>query len=165
MGRGWWLLGLAVFLPGCAKENPMDLRCTLEIAASLPAGAPATLTFRLENAGSDPVSLLPWQTPLEGIKAPMLSISHDRQMLAYQGPMVKRAAPGPDAYITLAPGETREAQVDIGLAWDLEAPGPYWLRYDGGLMDVRRGAPPARGDVLQPAPLVCNDLKFMRENP
>src|SRR5688572_1369763 len=92
---------LAVLTPACAKEQPVHIQCELSIAKSLRDAQPAELAFTLTNAGEEVVHVLNWQTPFEGIRAPMFTVVRDGVEVEYRGVMVKRGAPRKEDYLTL----------------------------------------------------------------
>lgn len=141
-----------------------QLDCELEIARTLAASDKAELTFALRNASRQPVQVLTWQTPFEGVRNPMLTIKLDAVEVEYRGVMVKRAAPRADSYLTLQPGERREAKIDLATGWDVSAPGTYTIEYTGELLDVVSGkdsAPRSSGEMKSLA-LSCPAVTFTR---
>jgi hypothetical protein len=149
----------------CAQERPMQVRCELKIAPRLSATEKAELTFRLLNVGTQPLHLLNWQTPFEGITAPTFTIRRDGVEIAYDGMMVKRGAPAPESYVGLQPGARRQATVDLARGWDVARPGTYTVEYTGKLLDVVAGAARQRrlGD-LTPVALRCPPVRFERRS-
>jgi peptidyl-Lys metalloendopeptidase len=155
-------LGLAT---ACAKEQPMRLRCELNMAKTLAPAQPATLVFALTNTGRDALQILNWQTPFEGIRAPMFTVSRDGVELDYRGIMLKRAAPSAQDYFKLGPGERRQASIELAQGWDVTAPGKYTVEYAAQLFDVIAGeaiAPSVPG-AFNPVELDCANLAFVRQ--
>jgi len=141
-----------------------QLVCELEIAPTLAAGDQAELRFALTNSSGQPMQILTWQTPFEGVRNPMLTLERDAAEVEYRGMMVKRGAPDATSYLALQPGERREAKIDLGMGWDVSAPGTYIVRYTSELMDVVVGpgpAPRASGE-MQPLALQCPAVTFKR---
>jgi hypothetical protein len=97
--------------------------------------------FTLRNRSARPVSVLTWQTPLEGLLGDVFRVRKDGgEPLPYRGPMVKRGDPDADDYVRLAPGAEATEEVDVALAYDLTSPGRYAISFRGLLMDI---APPS----------------------
>ena len=141
----------------------MQLRCELRIAAVLNVSEKAALTFSLINAGSQPLQVLSWQTPFEGIAAPMFTVERNGAVVDYRGRMVKRGAPTLESYVALQPGERRQATVDLADGWDVAMAGTYTVEYIGELLDVVSGAVQQRSlDDLKPMPLRCTPVTFKR---
>lgn len=140
-------LGLAASLaaPSAhADVPPPALRCTLQAPATVPAGGPAPLTFTLVNEGAVPLRVLRWGTPWEGRwTAAFVSASRDGRPMAYAGPAVKRADPGPDAYLAIAPGASVAGTADLAQPFDLSIPGTVSVTVHLRLHDVIAGDAPA----------------------
>ena len=142
----------------------MPILCELSVPKTLQGAQPAELVFTLKNAGSDVVQILNWQTPFEGIKAPMFDITRDGAAVEYGGRMLKRAAPKKEEYLVLKPGEQMQARINLADAWDVAPPGRYTVEYAAELFDVIEGAASApRGlDDLNAVPLSCKAVSFSR---
>lgn len=56
------------------------------------------LLFRLSNSTSQPLYVLTWHTPLEGLLNRCLEVSRDGTELSYRGEMMKRGAPVASSY-------------------------------------------------------------------
>jgi len=157
-------IALTALSSACAKEQPVRIQCELSIAKLLQASQPAELVFTLTNAGEGIVQVLNWQTPFEGIKAPMFNVLRDGAEVEYRGPMVKRGAPGKENYLTLKPGERRQAKINLADAWDVDAPGKYTVQYAAHLFDVVASpvsAPRSFDDFNEVTPS-CNSVAFTR---
>ncbi|MFP5285099.1 MAG: M35 family metallo-endopeptidase, partial [Thermoanaerobaculia bacterium] len=123
--------------PLAAQEGAEAVEARLEAAPPQAAGA-ASITFTLTNRGDRPVSVLKWHTPLEGIRNDIFRILHEGERVPYVGPMVKRGQPTAEDFVTLAPGETVSAVVDLGAVYAFPEPGRYEVRYDPDLQGVSR---------------------------
>ena len=93
---------ISSFLIGCFADTTMhqkthstDLQAGLRpVVETINPGDRAELLFFLENVSAQPVSLLPWNTPLEGeLTADIFDVSAGDVSLPYQGILIKRAAP------------------------------------------------------------------------
>jgi peptidyl-Lys metalloendopeptidase len=142
----------------------MRIRCELSTPKSLTGAQAAELVFTLTNAGDDVVQILAWQTPFEGTKAPLFTVTRDGVSVEYQGPMLKRGAPRKDHYLTLKPGERQQAKINLADGWDVEAPGKYTVEYSAQLFDVIAGSTPAPRslDDFKPVTPSCNSVTFTR---
>ena len=69
----------------------------------------------------------------EGILGEIFDIQWQGQPLQYEGPMVKRAAPGGEDWLLLEAGDVLSATVDISEAWNLARPGDYQLQLRNGI--------------------------------
>ncbi|MDY7230556.1 protease [Hyalangium rubrum] len=119
-----------------AAPMAVTLECEMSVAPRLRVGEPVELKFKLRNATSEPLSVLTWQTPLEGLFNKYLKVTRDGAEVSFSGPTMKRGDPGADAYVTLEPGAAKEATVEISLAYDFTQPGNYRIEFRNHLMDV-----------------------------
>jgi hypothetical protein len=133
------------------------LDCALSVPPSVRAGEPVQLRFQLTNGTSKPLYVLTWRTPLEGLWGNDFQITRDGTEIPYQGPMRKRGDPRAEDYVTLAPGASVDASVELSLAYDMSQPGRYHIEFPGPLMDVARKQEdvPRSLDQLQPMPVSC----------
>jgi peptidyl-Lys metalloendopeptidase len=53
------------------------LECELSVPARLRAGEPVPLSFRLTNRSAQPLAVLTWHTPLEGLLSNALEVTRD----------------------------------------------------------------------------------------
>jgi len=146
--RPWKLwLGGAVLLPllaACASEagtpaegdtestrEALDIdlnQVTAAVSATktaFKAGEGAEVTVTLTNTASHAVRLLRWQTPVDGVKAPLFEVTRDGEIVDYTGRIYKRAAPTANDYLTLRPGESITSTVDLSDAYDFPTSGNY----------------------------------------
>ena len=141
----------------------LALECLLEGAAVQPAGGPVLLRFRLRNHGRQPVAVLDWHTPLEGLLADIFTIrpASGGAALRYTGPLVKRGDPEADEYVEIPPGGEASAEVDLALAYDLSRPERYTVAFSGPLRDVTSPAsvPRPRGRHV-PLPVKCPQIEI-----
>jgi hypothetical protein len=111
------------------------LKCALSVAPQSKVGEPVKVTFRLTNTSAQPLYVLDWRTPLEGLKSSCLEISRAGAEIPYQGPMFKRGNPGADDYVEIAPGATVENTIEAQLAYDFSQPGTYRIAFPGPVLD------------------------------
>ena len=113
--------------------------------------------FKLTNRSAQPVWVLKWQTPLEGILGTVFQVTRDGQEVEYQGPMVKRRAPSASSYEAIAPGATVENRVEVTQAYDFKKPGTYRITFRDELMDVatRQEDVPRPGGDYKSTPVKC----------
>jgi hypothetical protein len=112
------------------------LDCALSAPATVKAGEPVEVVFRLSNPTSKPLYVLDWHTPLEGLLNDIFEVTRDGTDVPYAGPMLKRGPPQADDYVTVAPGASVEGRVEVSLAYDLRQPGRYRIAFRNRLMDV-----------------------------
>jgi hypothetical protein len=113
-----------------------SLECAMSVSPRGRVGEPVELVFRLRNPTAQPLYVLNWHTPLEGLLSNCLKVTRDGVEIPYQGPMFKRGDPDADSYVTLAPGGSAEEKIEASLAYDFSQPGTYRIEFRGPLMDV-----------------------------
>jgi hypothetical protein len=113
-----------------------SLGCTMSVAPRLRVGEPVELRFQLSNPTAQPLYVLNWHTPLEGLLSNCLKVTRSGTEIPYQGPMFKRGDPDAESYVSLAPGASTEATIEASLAYDFQQPGSYRIEFRGPLMDV-----------------------------
>ncbi|HZI03138.1 MAG TPA: protease [Archangium sp.] len=146
--------------PEPQKENPAmaaTLECVVSVPPSVRAGEPVELRFQLTNRTAQPLYVLKWRTPLEGLMGKDFQVTRDGTEVDFKGRMVKRGNPSAEAYLTLAPGASADARVDLSQAYDMTKPGRYRIEFNGELMDVveKQAEVPRSLEQLQPRPVSC----------
>jgi hypothetical protein len=87
---------------------------------------------RVTNTSQKSQRFCNYHTPFEGFRNNFISITDAQgNEVPYRGMMAKRAAPTRDDYLTLAPGKSEEARVDLRDAYALP-PGRYTVHFTGG---------------------------------
>ena len=142
------LLGLSALGSACASSNgevvvkedkpaaEASLACELSAPASVRSGEPVGVKLRLMNRTSQPVYVLGWRTPFEGLFGNDWQVTLNGAEIPYKGPMAKRGDPEADDYVPIAAGGVAEAEVDVSLAYLMKEPGRYKIALRGPLMDV-----------------------------
>jgi peptidyl-Lys metalloendopeptidase len=153
---------LAIDSAPCMKPaaDVRPLECRIESIEPLVAGGPAVIRFQLTNPTAAPLWVLRWNTPFEGWRGTIFSVSFRGTELPYQGPMVKRGDPGREEYLEIPARESVSATVDLAEVYDIEAPGEYRVEVEGGLQDVANAAAavPRPRDRQQPMELRCQGI-------
>jgi len=106
-----------------------ELEAVLAIPQTVRAGEAVSLTFTLVNHGRDPLYVLTWYTPLEGIAGEIFQVERDGRPLPYEGILAMRGDPGPESYVLLPPGGSVTATVDLARAFDFSQPGAYTVTF------------------------------------
>ena len=89
------------------------------------------VTVTLTNTGTAPERILKARTPFGPAEFALFDITRDGQPVRYLGREVKRAVPRDADFLVLAPGESRSAQVELSISYDMAATGAYAVRYRG----------------------------------
>jgi hypothetical protein len=144
--------------PPADAQHPLE--CRMEAMHPQTAGGPTGVRFQLINRLDKPLSMLRWNTPFEGWRGTILSVSIQGRELSYQGPMVKRGDPIAGDYMSLRAGESQIIGLDLSQGYDMSKPGLYTVKVTGGIQDVIQDGtqPPRPRDRFQPVGLVCNEL-------
>lgn len=101
------------------KEPVIQCHLSAEPQQSIVDGVWVQFTLTNQSLGS--IKVLPWYTPLEGYLTHLFNIEDEQgKQLQYQGPMVKRMAPQIMDYITLQPGESVKAKLDLQAAYQFK---------------------------------------------
>lgn len=96
-----------------------------------------TVRLELTNASSHSLSIPSWQLPSARIESNLYKVYRDGQPVAYQGPLIKRAAPTAADMVVFQPYETKVVTVDLGQAYDLSKGGQYSVQFRSFLQDAR----------------------------
>ena len=99
------------------------------------------MQLTLHNTGPQAVHVLRWGTPFEGAWfAAFVALRRGDEALAFSGPKMKRGEPEARDYLRLAPGQRREASLDMALVFDLTRPGHYTVQPQVQLHDLLVGS-------------------------
>ncbi|HXU47301.1 MAG TPA: M35 family metallo-endopeptidase [Thermoanaerobaculia bacterium] len=144
--------------PALGQTKPVesrDLAAGIEIAkARVAAAEPVTVRFTLTNRSAETQRVLKWNTPLEGLYSDLFRVVHAGREVPYIGVLVKRGTPKPDDYVTLAPGGSTSAEIDLAKGYALAETGSYEVR----LATIVRHAP-ANGGTLAPERVRASALR------
>lgn len=129
------LLALAGLAPWAGPaQGAARLAGHLEVARSAVGERDdAVVRFTLTNEGEERARLPVWQTPLLGVEGNLFVVGWNGRRVAYLGPLVKRAAPTADDYVTLEPGRSLVAEVELSAVYDLGLPGEYTIQFRAAL--------------------------------
>ncbi len=156
----------AIVSTHCMKAaTPTEpLECRLEAVHPLVAGGPVALRFRLTNRTREPLWVLRWNTPIEGWRGTIFTVTFlgkgKGAEIPYQGPMLKRGDPGREEYVEIGAGESVNVSVDLAEVYDVKQPGKYQMKVTGDLLDVTKDAAavPRPRDRQQSMALKCEPI-------
>jgi hypothetical protein len=159
---------LAILSAHCTKpaSPAQPLECRMEAVHPLVAGGPVALRFRLVNRTDGPLWVLRWNSPVEGWRGTIFTVTFQGTVLPYQGPLVKRGDPGREEYVEITPQDSLNVSLDLAEAYDVKRPGLYQVRVTGNLFDVTKDAAavPRPRDRQQPMSLKCEPLTLDVKN-
>jgi peptidyl-Lys metalloendopeptidase len=150
-GRRQWLVGAVASVsllgacgapPETLEESPEinapeatagDISAQLSLGTSsfFSAKSQVNVTITLTNVSQRAVSVLAWNTPVDGLKEDLLAVTLDGAPVEYTGRHYKRPAPRAEDFVTLAPGERLTRTVDLSDAYDLSLSGQYTVSFSG----------------------------------
>jgi peptidyl-Lys metalloendopeptidase len=136
---------VTILLVACSVRKPNEtpvkidadsLEVRLEANGPFPAGGSIGIRMTVSNPTTAPRTFCRYHTPFEGIRNDIFLVSsltnNKDEDIEYGGMMVKRAPPGRDDFLTLAPGASRTATVDLSQGgYGPLPPGGYAVRYRG----------------------------------
>lgn len=159
---------LAVFFTACTQAAVPDataqsLACRIEPAAD----SPTSVRFTLTNQTAAPLWVLRWNTPLEGWKGTVLTVTANGTEIPYQGPMLKRGDPGREDYVEIPAGDSASATVDLSQVYEVSQPGRYEVKVTGSLHDVAKdgGSVPRPRDQHEAMELRCEGVTLEIKKP
>jgi peptidyl-Lys metalloendopeptidase len=155
------VLGAGV-APSAGSGEEAPLRYSLSAAQRVVQGQPVEVRFTLFNAAREPLYVLTWYTPLEGLLGDILRVTRDGTPLGYQGPLVKRGDPEREDYVRIGPGESVSAVIDVSRGYPVEQPGDYTVDFSGRLFDVaaERGEIPRSRNDQRPMEIPGSGCSF-----
>lgn len=121
---------LAVAIGATAWAAPVSVSITPAVdKAVLSPAEGARLHFSVTNTAGHDIAVLRYTTPLGGFESNLFAVTRDGQPVPYIGRMVLRLGPTAEDWITLSPGETIEAMVDLSEAYDMRRGGTYAIAF------------------------------------
>ena len=114
-----------------APIGASGLEAHLEVQGPIQQGSgePIMVSFLLENHAQEPLYLLKWYTPLEGIAGDIFMVFYNGKALPYEGILASRGNPKPDSYIMIEPGKGVTTEVDISKVFDFSHQGTYTIKF------------------------------------
>ena len=171
MRKVLWFVAIVVL--SAARARAEGLVAELELGSQwLGAGDDLVATVTLVNHSAETVLVPRWLVPGERLESDLFAVTRDGEPALYRGRRVKRAAPGPGDFVTLAPGATLRGTTELTKHYDLRDGGEYVVAYrvdlEGGVgAGGRAGAgafapapAPALSDLVE-----SNALAVWRDGP
>ncbi len=114
-----------------SSQRSGELQAYLEVKEShqIGSGEPVILHFTLKNHSPEPLYILEWYTPLEGIAGEIFTVTRDGKILPYMGILAIRDLPSAESYVYLGPGESVSSEVNIASVYDFSQPGNYMIAF------------------------------------
>src|SRR4030095_16492071 len=110
-----------------AKEQRRDgpFSCDISTAPTYKLGEPITVTIDMRNDSNQPYQFLIWGTPFQKELFDFFEVKYEGKNIPYDGRMVKRGDPPPEAYRVIQPGESLTESVDLSESYKIDQPGNY----------------------------------------
>ena len=114
-----------------APTSTNGLECELSAEPQQKLADGLSLTLRVKNVVGEPRQFCDYHTPFEGIRNDILRIDNAKgEALDYRGMMAKRAAPGPDDYLTVQPNGARNVTFEVTDEYPITA-GTFTVTFKG----------------------------------
>jgi hypothetical protein len=124
------------------KEADVHLSASIEmVRAEHGDDDPIHLLFSLTNEADHPQTVLTWHTPLEGIHSDMFNIELDGEQVEYINKHLKRGSPDASHFVTMAPGETITAVINLEHSHAVHEAGEYTVHLDTAILHYGPGTP------------------------
>jgi peptidyl-Lys metalloendopeptidase len=146
-----------IFLSSAFAQQNQEIEIILQPhLLSYGNDTPLTIDFTLTNRSSDPIRVLRWTTPIDGVSGEIFSVTRGSQPIQYIGPLVKRGEPTEDDFIDIEPGQSISAVVDLSSYYAIYEAGNYAVTYDTEGVGLLIGRP----GTLRRAAVVSNAATF-----
>jgi peptidyl-Lys metalloendopeptidase len=153
--QNWKRIAIALLLAcGCAQAAPGGVTVTLTPERrALGKDDDVRVRVTLTNTSASPARLLRWALPFGEIEAPLFDVTRDGLVARYLGVRVKRAAPGEDDYLVLAPGASQSETVELSALYEMNVTGAYTVRYRSHALQAGAAGVQASAAELQSEPV------------
>jgi peptidyl-Lys metalloendopeptidase len=139
-----------LFACGCAQASAGGIAVTLTPERqALGKDDDVRVKVTITNTSATPARLLKWALPFGDIEAPLFDVTRDGLTARYLGVRVKRAPPGDDDYLVLAPGASRSETIELSALYQMNVTGAYTVRYHSHTLqqDGAQGAQGGPGEL------------------
>jgi peptidyl-Lys metalloendopeptidase len=145
-------LGMALLLTlgaATAASQAQPLKVRLEKGTIAPDASVVEVRFTLSATGKQPMRILKWQLPLEGLRGDLFEVECNGAPIPYRGPIFKRSAPTAADYLRIDSKKNLVKVVDLAKAYDFPAQGDCTIRWRGEILDARTTDRPLQGKGAQ----------------
>jgi peptidyl-Lys metalloendopeptidase len=126
--KKWVLSAVLAMAAAGLHAAPVDVRLSVP-SPVLKGDVDVVITVTLTNNGRYPVTLQKSQLPAASLEGPLFRITRNDERVAYQGRVIKRAAPQSADFVRLEPGATLRYDVELTSSYDLSQSGRYTIEY------------------------------------
>ena len=148
------ILSVFILVPSAgAADTPPPLSAGIDVlTVDETTGIAVQIKFTLTNHSTQAIDILKWGTPFDGrFTADCFDVRLDDTPVPYRGILVKRGAPRPSDYMTVAAGDTISATIDLASGYTIYQAGIYTIRYRATALSTRKTAAGAQDAVTTEA--------------
>ena len=134
-----WSGAVSSYQVKAEMNEPTAIKITCEITAApiQTLGESIWVSFSVQSNMTNTIQVLTWHTPLEGIFSPIFKIiDKEGNLLSYQGPLIKRAAPTEADYINLKPNEKLTNKVNLSNVYNFEQQQSYFVSLESLKIEI-----------------------------
>jgi peptidyl-Lys metalloendopeptidase len=165
MQQYWIIIYIAATIMAI-NGQAQDLRVSVtSVQSRFAAVQNVNVILKYTNVGGDTMSIYKWNVPEKGLFDPLFEVTRDGETVEYVGPMIKRRAPTADDVISVTPGMTVSAAIQLSTVYNMTQSGNYVIQYkmkadqvlfttDSVLKPQSRSFNGGQEPVLQSAPIV-----------
>jgi len=113
----------------CKGANELEAKMVGPKTVTWGSGKPVKLHFALINKTDQPLYVLNWYTPFEGIPGDIFRVTWNGQVIPYMGILEGRGDPSPGSYILIGPEDAVFIELNLSEFYDLSQPGTYEIAY------------------------------------
>lgn len=168
-------IALLVFFVAVSALPQLTLAADLKIELTLDkseyrGNEPVNIKYALTNTGTVSMTVLKWNTPLEGMVGNpfIVTLEGAAEERAYSGVHIGRiGGPVDEDWVSIGAGESISATVDLSAAYDLSEVGRYEVRMRRGLHHAMPSsqARPKRDEDLERVDVPSNTVRFRKTEP
>jgi peptidyl-Lys metalloendopeptidase len=125
-----WILTCIAAVILAVNGHVKDLRVNvIPMQTRFAAAQNVNVILKYSNVGGDTMSIYKWYLPEKGLNDPFFEVTRDGERVQYVGPLVKRRAPTAEDVISLTPGMTLSAVVQLSSVYNMTQSGNYVVQY------------------------------------
>lgn len=124
------LLVAMCLVAAALAATPADLHAEISLSSNFYApGKSLLVSYTITNPTDEDISILRWNTPIEGVKTRMFDIAkEDGTKPVYAGIMMKRVEPTRGHFVKIAAHSSLEGSVDLADVYRFDENGRYHMR-------------------------------------
>jgi peptidyl-Lys metalloendopeptidase len=129
MQQCWIVIYIAATIMAI-NGDVQDLRVSvISVQTRFAAVQNVNVILKYSNIGGDTMSIYKWYLPERGLSDPLFEVTRNGERVEYVGPLFKRRAPRAEDLISLAPGMTVSAAIQLSSVYNMTQSGNYIIQY------------------------------------